>query len=144
MPVYWGNRMRRGVWTKNWHWYAAMAARLCNLFIGNGLRTGAEIAHDNEKAMRAAGLRRVGFRPLTLPSKRDDGLLKPVSFARVNGIRLTPMKLRPAKLSAYPKVTVVCVSCGKKFKRDDPSSELRAHKDPYGLPCDCKTGYTAF
>jgi hypothetical protein len=75
MPVYWGTRMRRGMWTKNWHWYAAVAARLCNLFIGNGLRTGAEIAQDKEKAMRAAGLRRVGFRPLTLPSKRDDGLL---------------------------------------------------------------------
>ncbi len=144
MPVNWGTRMRREVWTKNWHWYAAMAARLCNLFIGNGLSTGAEIARDNEKAMRAAGLRRVGFRPLTLPSKRDDGLLKPVSFGRANGIRLTQMKFRPAKLSAYPKVTVICVSCGKKFKRDDPLSELRAHKDPHGLPCDCKIGYTAF
>jgi hypothetical protein len=63
MPVYWGTRMRRGVWPKNWHWYAAMAARLFNLFIGNGLRTGAEIAQDKEKAMKAAGLRRVGFRP---------------------------------------------------------------------------------
>jgi hypothetical protein len=92
MPVYWGTRMRRGVWTKNWHWYAAMAARLCNSFMGNGLRTGAEIAQDKEKAMRAAGLRRVGFRPLTLPSKRDDRLLKPVSSARVNGIRLTQVE----------------------------------------------------
>jgi|SRR5450759_3449655 len=102
MPVYWGTRMRRGVWTKNWHWYAANMARLANFFLGNGLRTGAQIAQDNEKAMKAAGLRRVGFRSLTLP----------------------------AKLSAHPKVTVVCLSCGKKFKRDGPLSGLRAHKTP--------------
>ena len=37
MPSYWGTRMRRGVWTKNWHWYAANAARLANFFTGNGL-----------------------------------------------------------------------------------------------------------
>jgi hypothetical protein len=40
-----------------------MAARLCNLFIGNGLRTGAEIAQDNEKAMRAAGLKKSRLSP---------------------------------------------------------------------------------
>jgi hypothetical protein len=88
MSAYWGTRMRRGVWIKNWHWYAANAARLCNFFISNGLRTSAEIEQDNEKAMKAAGLRRVGFRPSTLPSKRGDGLVKPVSFGRVDEIRL--------------------------------------------------------
>jgi hypothetical protein len=49
MSGYWGTRMRSGLWTRNWHWYAANAARLGNFFTGNGYRTGAEIAQDNER-----------------------------------------------------------------------------------------------
>lgn len=101
MSGYWGTRMRRGVWTKNWHWYAANAARFGNFLAGNGFRTGAEIAQDNEresrKAMKAQGVTRA-FRPVALrdPSPRGDGSVKPVRFDHLKKLGFRPVPLKSA------------------------------------------------
>ena len=96
MPGYWHTRMRRGLRTKNWHLYAASAARLCNLFMGNGLRTNAKIAQDNETAVKSQGLRRRTFRLDTLLN------LARVDQLEVSGFRPTPSKARAASEQRKP------------------------------------------
>ena len=114
MPTYWGSRMRRGLWTKNYHWQAANWARLANFLLGNGFRTAAEL-RENADRMRQKEMRPQGNTRISKNTRLDVGM----------------------------KVTVVCLECGKKFKRQfSPTPTLNPHKTPYGLPCTCKTGYT--
>lgn len=50
----WGNRWRRGIVTKNWHWRAAMQARCGNWLLGRGFRTASEYARETENEARQA------------------------------------------------------------------------------------------
>lgn len=43
--------------------------------------------------------------------------------------------------SAGPVYFVQCPVCGKKFRRQTPSTTLRSHKGPDGWPCPSRSGY---
>ena len=114
MRTYWGNRMRSGLWTKNYHWQAANWARLANFLLGNGFRTAAEVREDEDR------------------KRRNEMRTKAKAEVPKN-----------AKREVSMKVTVVCFECGKRFKRKwSPTPTLNPHNTPYGLPCTCKMGYT--
>jgi hypothetical protein len=115
MSTYWSTRIRRGLWTKNYHWRAANWARLANFFMGRGLRTPAEIRLDQEKELR-------NQRSLQKETLRAG---------------------RPSQLNT--RFTVACILCNKKFKRSDPLDlVLRPHKDQHGLPCSGRHGILQF
>lgn len=92
MPGFWATRMRRGLWTKNYHWRAAVFARVANFLLGRGHRTNAEIARDKALLSYAS---RPSFRPEKL---QKGGGVKPVTLSTQGNPSFRPSKLRMPKL----------------------------------------------
>jgi hypothetical protein len=117
MTRYWSTRMRRGLWTKNYHWQAANWARWFNFLIGKGMKTEAELAQERNREFR-----------------------KQISLQ--NAGRVPTPRLSQLKATTF---TVACCMCLKKFKRTDPLDlTVRPHKNPQGFRCNCKIGTLRF